>query len=295
MDWDKLRLFRAVADAGSFTGASSRLNLSQPAISRQIRSLEEGLGTALFFRHARGLVLTQEGSALLQTVKEVTTKLDATERSIRDQGDMPSGRLKVTTAMAIGVYWLVPMLAEFFQIYPKVRINLVLDDDELNLSEGEADVAIRFRPAQNADLVQRPLLRVNHHVYGSMEYLSRVGVPETVEDLDQHQIITYGPDVPLPIRDVNWLAAVGRSGEARQAQLSINNIYGVYRAVRNGIGLAAIPDYLITETDGLQRVLTGLEVPSFDTYFVYPEELRGLPRLVAFRDFLFDKAKSSTL
>ncbi len=292
MDWDKLRSFHAVAEAGSFTRAGELLGLSQSAVSRQISSLEEDLKVALFHRHARGLLLTEQGETLFRAAQEVLAKISTAEALLTDNRDKPSGEMTVTTTVALGANWLVPRLKEFVELYPDIKMSLRVDDRDLDLAMREADVAIRFHAPQQPHLIQRKLFPVLYHVYASPEYLEEHGTPQTAADLDKHNIIVYGDGTPHYIRDVNWLAQVGRKAHhPREAVLRVNNIYGVRRAVEAGIGIGAIPDYLVDENRRLVRVLPELDAPKFDTYFVYAEELRNSKRVAVFRDFVVRKAK----
>jgi len=290
MDWDKLRIFHAVADAGSFTHAGETLNLSQSAISRQISALEESLNIPLFHRHARGLILTEQGDVLYRTVKEVFHKLAMAEALISESRERPSGPLKVTTTVAFGTTWLTPNIREFIDLYPDIEISLILTDGALDLSMREADVAIRMTAPRQPDLVQRHLLTVHSHIYAAADYLAEFGTPATPEDLDRHRLIVYGEDAPPPVSSINWLMDVEPGGEShRRPILRLNNLYGIYRAVRSGLGMAALPDYMIAEHSGLTRVLPDLSGPAIEAYFVYPEELRQSKRVSVFRDFLLKK------
>jgi len=209
MDWDKLRVFHAVAEAGSFTHAGDTLNLSQSAVSRQISALEEALQVPLFHRHARGLILTEQGEALNRTVREVFAKLAMTEALLTESREKPAGRLKVTTTVGFGSSWLAPRLHDFLEAYPDVSISLLLDDSDLDLAMREADVAIRMHPPKQPDLVQRHLMTIEWHLYASAEYLKKNGVPQRAEDLDAHKLVLFG-DYRPPVPDINWLAEVGR-------------------------------------------------------------------------------------
>ena len=185
MDWDKLRIFHAVADAGSFTHAGHELGLSQSAVSRQISALEDALNVPLFHRHARGLILTEQGEMLYRTAHEVFTKLTAAQTRLMDSKEKPSGELRITTTVGLGSVWLTPRLKEFSEIYPQIAVTLLLDDRELDLSMREADVAIRLRRPTQPDLIQRKLFTVHHHIYASAEYLKKNGIPKALEDLDK--------------------------------------------------------------------------------------------------------------
>ncbi|MBL6078859.1 LysR family transcriptional regulator [Belnapia sp. T18] len=286
LDWDKLRVFHAVAEAGSFTHAGETLNLSQSAVSRQIQALEEALAVPLFHRHARGLILTEPGETLNRTVREVFAKLAMTEALLTESRERPAGRLKVTCTTGFGGTWLAPRLSRFLALYPDVSVTLLLDDSDLDLAMREADVAIRMHPPRQPDLIQRHLASFGWRVCGAPAYLKAAGVPERVEELDAHRIICWGDHRP-PIDEVNWLAEAGRRpGSARRAAVEVNSLTGMLRAVQSGLGLAALPDYMGPDLDGLLQVLPELKAPKLDAYFVYPEEMRHSKRVSVFRDFL---------
>lgn len=289
MDWDKLRIFHAVADAGSLTHAGDVLHLSQSAVSRQIRALEDSLNVALFHRHARGLTLTQEGELLFQTADDVVSRIERTEKQILDGLDTPQGELKVTSTLSFGSTWLTHNIREFLELYPDIDVQLLLSDQDLDLTTREADVAILFRPPEHADLIQRPLMATRQYIYGSPDYLARRGTPKKVEDLDKHNLIVYGPTTSAPIRDINWIIQVGRSGPPRRPIIRINNIYAALQAVKAGIGLAALPEYLVRGYSGAVRVLDDIQSPAFRAYLVYHESERNSKRIIAFRDYLLKK------
>ncbi|HXO03523.1 MAG TPA: LysR family transcriptional regulator [Stellaceae bacterium] len=296
MDWDKLRVFHAVAEAGSFTHAGESLNLSQSAVSRQISALEESLSVPLFHRHARGLILTEQGELLFRTAREVFAKLAMAEGLISESKDRPKGPLKITTTVAFGSIWLTPRIREFLDLYPEIQVSLVVDDSELDLSMREADVAIRMSPPRQPDLIQRHLVSVQVHIYASNEYLQKYGTPQRPEDLEDHRIIVYGEDARPPVPGVNWLLEVGvKPGLDRRPILTVNNTYGMLRAIMSGLGVAALPDFVANEHSGLVRVLPEVSGPPNEAYFVYPEELRTSKRISVFRDFLLRKVAEGRL
>ena len=294
MDWDRLRIFHDVAEAGSFTHAGATLNLSQSAVSRQISALEESLSVKLFHRHARGLILTEQGELLYQTVRDVFHKLAIAEAQLSETREKPSGPLRVTTTISFGSTWLTPRIKEFVETYPEVDFHLILTDAELDLSMRQADIGIRLTPPRQPDLIQRHLLALTTHIYGARQYLEKNGTPEAAEDLDGHKLIVYGQDVPPPVPSVNWLLEAGANPKKpRRPALHVNNVYGIYRAVRSGLGLASLPDYMIPDDVNLVQVLPELTGPSIQAYFVYPEELRHSKRIGVFRDFLLEKVAES--
>jgi DNA-binding transcriptional LysR family regulator len=296
MDWDKLRVFHAVAEAGSFTHAGEALNLSQSAVSRQISALEESLAVPLFHRHARGLILTEQGELLYRTARDVFAKLSMAEGMITESKDRPKGPLKITTTVAFGSTWLTPRIREFLDLYPEIGVSLVVDDTELDLSMREADVAIRMSPPRQPDLIQRHLVSIKVHVYAAPDYIRKYGMPQKPEDLDKHRIIVYGEDARPPRQETNWLLEAGaKPGQERKPILTVNNIYAILRAVKSGLGIAAFSDFVATEHSDLVRVLPELMGPPVEAYFVYPEELRNSKRIAVFRDFLLRKVAESRL
>ena len=290
MDWDKLRIFHAVAEAGSFTHAGESLNLSQSAVSRQISALEESLNVSLFHRHARGLILTEQGELLYRTAHEVFAKLAMAEAQLSESKDRPKGQLKVTTTVALGSTWLTPRMGEFLDVYPDVTVDLLLDDRELDLSMREADVAIRMAPPRQPELIQRHLMTVHLNIYAAPAYIKRYGLPKTVEELDNHKVIVYGEATRPPVPDTNILMRLGVKGdERRRPSLTVNNVYAIQRAAEAGLGLAALPEFMVQGSSNLVQVLPEVEGPRIDAYFVYPEELRNSKRIQVFRDFLLRK------
>ena len=291
MDWDKLRIFRVAAEAGSFTRAAEELETNQSSVSRQVGALESELGVSLFHRHARGLRLTEQGELLFRTAQDMYSRLQMTRTRLIDSTEKPFGDLRVTTTVGLGSAWLTPRLADFLDLYPSIRVQLLLSDSELDLGAREADVAIWLREPTHGDLVRKRLFTVHFHVYASVAYVQQYGSPRTLEQLDEHRIITFA-GAPTPIRQLNWLEGAGMEGNAkRDPSLSINNLQALRRAVRNGAGIAILPDYMVSRDDLLVPVLDDVDVPDMVSYFVYPEELRSSKRVVVFKDFIFTKSR----
>lgn len=284
MDWDKLRIFHAVADAGSLTHAGDALHLSQSAVSRQIRSLEESLGTTLFHRHARGLILTEQGELLFDATSTMAQKLDTAAARIRDSEEEVFGELKVTTATGFGTLWLAPRLVKLYERYPDIKIDLILEERVLDLPMREADVAIRMKEPSQADLIRKRLLNIRMRLYASQEYLARYGKPETQADLANHRLICQNPSTPQV--QAGALLAQQLLSNSGPSTLTVNNYFGVLQAVLNNIGLGILPDYLTADFPNLVRVLPDVESVEVPVFLAYPEELRQSRRVSAFRDFV---------
>jgi len=284
MDWDKLRIFHAVADAGSLTHAGDALHLSQSAVSRQVRALEEALNTTLFHRHARGLILTEQGELLFDATRAMSKRLDTATARIRDSEEEVFGELRVTATTGFGSLWLAPRLAHLYAKYPDLKIDLMLEERVLDLPMREADVAIRMKEPSQADLVRKRLMGVRMRLYASRAYLEKNGTPESMEDLSEHRLICQNPSS----------AQVGAGATLVQELMTydipslftVNNYFGVLQGVLHDLGLGVLPDYLTQDFPDLVRVLPDTESNEVPVFLAYPEELRQSKRIAAFRDFV---------
>jgi len=292
MDWDKLRVFHSAAEAGSFTHAGEVLRMSQSAVSRQVSALEKDLGVSLFHRHARGLVLTEQGEVLFRTASDVMTKLQTAETLLGDSTTKPAGDLRITASTGLGSVWVTQRLREFIELYPDIRIELILNDEPVDLSMRIADVAIWAREPMHNDLIRRPLFAMQIHAYASGQYIRKFGAPQKLQDLDRHRLVSFMGNPPPHLATINSLETLGREGRApRVPVMRASTILAVKYAVRGGIGIGLIPDYLTAEETELVPVLREIEMPTLPIYFVYPEELRTAKKVQVFRDFLVTKGR----
>ena len=284
MDWDKLRIFHAVADAGSLTHAGDKLNLSQSAVSRQIRGLEEQLNTNLFHRHARGLILTEQGELLFDATSAMAKRLDAAAARIRDSEEEVFGELRVTTTTGFGTLWLAPRLPKLYEQYPDLKVDLMLEERVLDLPMREADVAIRMKEPSQADLVRKRLMTVRMGLYASPEYLEKHGTPERMEDMADHRLICQNTDsdqVGAGLQLVKELMMYDL-----RSLLTVNNYFGVLQGVVHHLGLGVLPNYLIQDFPHIVQVMPDIESAEVPVYLAYPEELRQSKRVAAFKDFM---------
>ena len=290
MDWDKLKIFHAVAEAGSFTSATVILNISQSAISRQIQSLEEDLKVKLFERHARGLTLTQNGEYVYKTAHEVIGKLKEIETSLGDQKNKPTGKLTITTVRSFGTHWLTPRIQEFMNLNPEIEVELIFDDKELDLSTRQADIGIFMRRPKQLNYIQRKLVDINYHIYGSTKYLGKNGIPKTINDLTKHRFISFGKGAPSPVFNPDWALKLGSKDNNKiKPVMKVNSVMGLLLAVESGVGLAALPDYLVSQSNNVVKVLPKSEGPITEAHFVYPQSLKNIARVQAFKNFLYSK------
>lgn len=294
MDWDKLRIFHAVAEAGSFTHAGDTLNLSQSAISRQISSLEDSIGVTLFHRHARGLLLTEQGEILHKTAKDIFGKLAMIEGQLSDSRQLAEGPLRVTVANFFGASWLSPLITKFKSKYPDIQLTILLDDRIYNLGMREADAAIRLHKPEQQDLIQRQLTKMHFSVCASDEYIERYGEPKTPKDLKKHNLLGFPENALAPYSDPNWLYRVAGVDTDSSNITMINSVSSILKAVSSGAGIATLPNYLIEQNQNIQQLLKDVKTPAIDVYFVYPEERRHSKRIAIFRDFILDEISKTS-
>jgi DNA-binding transcriptional LysR family regulator len=293
MDWDKLRIFHAAAEAGSFTHAGDNLHMSQSAVSRQVSALEKDLGVALFHRHARGLVLTEQGETLFETAAEVMAKLRTAETLLGDATTKPTGELKLTCPVGLGTVWITQRIREFMDLYPEIRVELILNDEQVDIAMRAADAAIWTNEPEQSDLIRRTLFKSPVRAYASAQYLRRYGTPHSLSDLDGHRIISHSGAPALHLSAVRWLETAGRANgdEPRVPSFRANNVIAMKYAIRSGVGIGMIPDYLTEEETDLVPVLNEVQQPAMPIIFVYPEELKTAKKIQVFRDFLVSQVR----
>ncbi len=296
LDWKRLRSFQVVKEVGSFTGAGRELGLTQSAVSRQIASLEAEIGASLFIRSSSGLVLTDKGEYFYRTVSEMSKLLALGLARLNELKAKPEGPLRITTTVGFGSAWLTSRINRFHQRYPDIQVSLLLVDNvELDISERQADCAIRFQPPTDLNLVRRQIATFSYKIFGSKKYLANRPRPRSLEELADHDLIVYGDEFGgAAVEDINWLLKEGMpAGETRKPALRVNSVYGIYRAVESGMGIAALPFYMSERSDELVELFPDIEGPTIPVYFVYPEELLPSRRIEAVRDFLVEDIRQS--
>lgn len=296
LNWDKLRIFHAVAEAGSFTRACEALNLSQSAISRQIGALEESLSVPLFHRHARGLLLTEQGDLLLKATKDVYEKLALLEGRISDTKSAPEGPLKVTVPGFLGNEWIAPRINKFRQKYPKMNLTFILDNRVLNLGMREADAAVRLYEPDQPDLIKRKLTTIKFHLCASKAYLKEAGAPKSASELRKHWLVGYPSGVSIPHGHTDWLfQAANVDKDTASNVMLMNSMAAIRNTILGGAGIACLPDFMVNQNPQLQIILEQYPAPEVPIFFVYPQERRNSTRIQIFRDFLVEEVAGQAI
>lgn len=293
MDWDKLQTFHTVALCKSFTKASEVLSLSQSAVSRKVTGLEEAMKVALFHRHARGLVLSEQGEILFRTVSEIVAKLQQTELQLSEASARPRGPFKVTVPATFGTLWLAAQMKEYTDLHPEIDVTLICEDRELDLTTREADAAIRFHPVQHPDLVQVPIMKLRNGLFASNDYLREYGLPKNIAALAEHKLLGFDTSVGnLPFPEVNWMFELPGAKNLKPS-FRVNSLIAMRTAVKQGMGIAALPEYLVHRTRRISRVLPEIEGPVTEAWYVYPMELKNSKRIAVFKQFIAQKISES--
>ena len=176
------------------------------------------------------------------------------------------------------------------QINPEIEVELIFDDKELDLSTRQADIGIFMRRPKKLNYIQRKLMDINYHIYGSSKYLEKHGLPKTINDLNGHRFISFGKGAPSPVYNPDWALKIGmKDNKKRRSVMKVNSVMGLLLAVESGVGLAALPDYLVFQSRNLIKVVPKAEGPVTEAHFVYPESLKNVARVQAFRNFLYSK------
>jgi len=169
-------------------------------------------------------------------------------------------------------------------------VELIFDDKELDLSTRQADIGIFMRRPKQLNYIQRKLVDIKYHIYGSTKYLEKFGIPKTLNDLNKHRFISFGKGAPSPVFNPDWALKLGiKDNKKRKSIMKVNSVMGLLLAVESGVGLAALPDYLVFQSQNVIKVLPKLEGPITEAHFVYPQSLKNVARVQVFRNFLYSK------
>ncbi|WP_144630495.1 LysR family transcriptional regulator [Bordetella genomosp. 13] len=286
MEWSDVRIFLAIARAGSLGGAARALHLSHPTIGRRLRALELATGHTLFQRTADGFVPTEEGAAIVALAEQMEEGALALERRLAGQEQRLQGSLRISSADWFGAYALPPILADYTRAYPHVDVEVLTGTRLFSLAQREADIAFRIVPFDTPDVVQRRLIKLPYGVYVA------AGSPEpTYGDGAGFRLITHDTSTGK-FPDIDWLKE--KFPNARTVMQSNNrNVQG--RMCGMGIGIAVLPRVVGDQLPALRRLNLPAQPPTRDIWMGYHRDMRRLQRLRAFIDLViqhFDNMQS---
>jgi DNA-binding transcriptional LysR family regulator len=279
MEWSDIKIFLAIARAGTLGAAARTLGLTQPTMGRRLKALEAAVGQTLFQRTTEGFVLTDEGQAVLAHAERMEEEALGLQRALSGQDRQLEGLIRISSSDWFGRHILSPMLARFHARHRNVVVELVTDSQLLNLSRREADLVFRIRPFTEPDVVARMFMRIEYGVYAPD------GHPDPVAGEGEGTKLVTMDEAFSGMPDVAWLRQ--QFPRARVAMRSNNR--DVQAALcANGVGIAVLPRPLGDTIVGIRRVPLADAPPARDTWLGYHRDLRRLARLRALLDSLLE-------
>jgi DNA-binding transcriptional LysR family regulator len=291
MEWTALRDLVAVSDTGSLSAAARKLGVSQPTIGRRIEQLESELNTILFNRTNKGLDLTQTGSQVLAYAQRMSDEAMAIERIAHGASQVLEGTVRITTTDMMGNVWLPSKLPEFYQRYPNMRLEILIDNRNLDLIRREADLAIRFARPQQLDLVTRKSIDFYYGLYASKDYLKKNGYPQSFRDLKQHYFVSYDET----IFQISHLKRVEKLVGRNQILHRSSSVSGVLEAIKQGVGIGITGCYFSDMENTLERIFPSRFNVSFTAWLVTHADLYKSARIKAVFDFLYEKLEEESI
>ncbi len=287
-----MEIFIKVSDTGSFSEAGRQLRMAPSSISRQIDALEEQLGATLLHRSTRKISLTEAGQIYYDRASHIVSDVEDANLSVSQMQETPRGVLKVSVPVEFGRLYITPMLADFLSTYPELHVNLTLQDERVDLLEERLDLVVRIGSLEDSTLKARKLAPNLRGIFGSPDYFTKHGIPQTHEELSERNCLLY------KYRDLQSRWYLRKDGQFFEMNISgnlcVNNIGVLVQNVVNGAGLALLPLWsVINELHAgkIQQVLTDYFVtltPSANSmiYALYPPNRHLSPKVRVFLDFL---------
>ena len=289
MNWDGLRYFIAAAEVGSLSAAAKILESNQPTVGRHIDTLEAELGVKLFRRSVRGLSLTEEGQLIFTQSQKIQNSVAKIHRCVKGDKETFSGTVRLSLPEGLGQEILIPLLNDFYQTYPQIKLIFNVSSSAANLTQGEADIAVRlFRP-EEADLVVKYLGEMKMGLYAAEKYKINYGLPNKLKDLSHHRVITYGDQLST-LAENQWL--LGHSDESQRI-LSSDSTITRLKATTAGVGISIQPEVIAEIYPHLHRILITAKLPSHKVWLVYHKDLRHVSRIRAVVDFISTRLEES--
>lgn len=282
--WDDQRAFLAVLEEGSLSAAARRMGVAQPTMRARIEALEQALGTVLFTRSVRGLVPTEQARALGDTARAMARASDAFVRAASAPPGEIAGVVRVSVSDIVGIELLPTILAGLRERHPRLIIEIVTSNASANLLEQEADLAIRMYPPRQDALVARKVRPIPLRLFAHKDYLTRRGIPHTVEDLAGHDLI--GPD--RSPADLAFAAALFAGLPRNRMLIRTDSHPAQLAAARAGLGIAIVQRPIGQSDPRLREVLPDLPIALLETWIVTHEDLRNVPRVRVVFDCLVD-------
>ncbi len=287
-DLNDIAVFVAVVDAGSFTRAAERLNLSRPVVSKYVSRLEEHLGVRLLNRTTRRLSLTEAGRIFHARSRRGLDDIAEAQAEISRLQAHPRGVLRINVPMSFGILHIAPLLPAFMQQYPDITIEMDLNDRKLDVIDEGFDVSVRIGELPDSSLIARRLAPCHHVIVAAPAYLEARGTPRKPEELRAHDLLSYS----LQQSAQNW-HFTSPAGQPIQVpadvRLQVNNSLALREALLGGLGIARTPTFLVGDDlrkGRLTRLLGDHQALEVSIFVVYPQRRHLSPKVRAFAEFL---------
>jgi DNA-binding transcriptional LysR family regulator len=287
-DWNMIRSFVAVAEAGSLSGAARLLSASQPTLGRHIAELESNVGIVLFRRGRKGYELTENGAAFLERAVAMRDSADALTRLAVGREERVAGTVRITASEVVATYVLPPILARLGEAEPGIEVELVASNEVGNLLRRDADIAIRMvEPAQD-DIVARKIANLRLVCCAATSYLDRRGRPEMETDLQYHDLVGYDRAGEI----IEGFAQFGVVVDRHAFRFRTDSQVALWEAVRAGNGIGFAQGSLAMRDPGVEIVLPDLRLPALPMWIAMHHDVRHSPRIRRVADFLFGELKA---
>lgn len=285
--WDDFRLIKAIADVRSLPAAAALLGINHSTVFRRLGQIEEALGAKLFERHRSGYTLTTPGEEMVALAQRVDDDITSFTRKMAGREIAPAGELRVTTNDSLLIHLLTPLFGKFRKKCPNVRLDIVLANQELNLSKRDADVAIRATDNPPENLVGRRAATISWALYGRNEDFPE---PDNVSEhsLFEREWVSLGDNLAA-LKAVKF---VQEHVPPERIGYRVNTVLGLAEAIEQGLGIGHLPCFIGDVRSGLVRL--GAIRPDFSAslWFLTHPDLRQSPRVRVFLDFLAEEIGS---
>ena len=288
-EFSAIPVFVAVIENGGFSAASRALGVSKSAVSKRINQLESHLGVRLLHRTTRKLSLTEAGERYYEHAAEALRAAGKAEDAVTELQGEPQGKLKISSPMSFGRLHVAPLIPKFLQRYPKLQIDLLMDDRNIDLVAGGFDIAIRSGDMPDSKLIARKLTPLRQVLCASPGYINRYGMPITPVELSERNCILFSYSGDLNEWTLNkndQPETVLVSGNYR-----VNNSEALLEALREGIGIGRLPTFVAgpdLKAGRLLRILESYQIPDHIFYAVFPERQYLPAKVRAFLDFAIE-------
>ena len=294
LDWDKIKTFYYVSKLGSFTKTSEFLHLSQPALSRQISSMERILGCPLFTRQSRGLQLTRKGEQLFSYAESMYFGIvEFTHTTHAEMTTSKKRKIRIAATYAHASYILNDLILDYNQDHPELIFEIISDDHLIDVVLNDVDIAIRPHDPHFKGVQQEALFTLEKRLYASSEYIEKYGEPKTVDDLKGHHLLAFTHPDHLPYANVNWILHLRLSkGKLHEPVFTSNSLECLVSAAKKGMGIiASYEEMSIIKNSGLQNVLSDVTYKEKKGFFIYPDYLKDDQAIMNIKSYLQRKLR----